>query len=607
MSKEDSSKDLMSRVQVLLESKHVFDIHEPAMWEEVEGILLSLTQAAKKKKKNDAKSMEEVEYAIRLLDKLANSLPQDQVIFASMLDTDVLNRLLAIWNRRMKAIGRKQHSKIRRPNRSSKNRNRNLSPTAMAERIDRYRWCSLVQPDHKTFSFVLDSASSLEATPVFADDLLEKLLQVSEATPSQVLIDTASVCIVMKAWIQNGRPDKAADWFRRMQALYQQQGWEQVRPNTIAYTTVIHGWSSQLEKEEDKADEAEALLKEQLEDFQSGNEDCRPDTRTFNAVLNVIAKSSTSSKDSGRGGDALDRCKVILHQMQNLSNTAGWDCGPDSYSLTSTILCCTNTVGPEAAEKLLAKLLETMSIAPSVVPYNIILRGYAKKGNGKAASALLALLEDLDGVLPDETSYNTVLYAWSQSKDRSAPQKAEALLWEMQENDDDDATNNKISPSVVSFGSVLQCWTQHAQKSKEAAVRGEELLRQMQDLKITPNTICFNTVLNGWATVGRKFQVPEALEKASILLRELLTLHELQIATNDNKNNSSSSSSSSSSLKPTMVTFRAMLYLIAESKVSDKADRAQAVAQLMEQYNVKGNKNDLKILQRLLKPSRDNA
>mmetsp|Transcript_25259 Transcript_25259/g.62193 ORF Transcript_25259/g.62193 Transcript_25259/m.62193 type:complete len:656 (-) Transcript_25259:94-2061(-) len=581
VNKEDPSNDVMSRVQALLHPKHVFQINDTNMWEEVEEILLSLTQKTTVKK--NEKSMEQVEYAIRLLDKLANSLPQDQVVFASMLDTDVLNRVLAVWNRRMKAMGGKQLVKKknskRRNSRSAKHRDRMLSPDAMAERIDRYRWCSLVQPDHKTFSFVLDSASSLENTPVFADELLEKLLQVSEATPSQVLIDTACICIVMKAWSQSGRPDKAADWFRRMQELYQRQGWEQVRPNTIAYTTIIHGWS----QKEDKADEAEALFKEQLDDFQAGNENCRPDTRTFNAVLNAISKSN---KGSGGGDPSMDRCKAILHQMQDLSSNAGWNCAPDHYSLTSLILCCTNTVGPEEAEQLLVELLKTMPIAPSIVPYNVILRGYAKKGNGKGATALLSRLKEMDDglVVPDETSYNTVLYAWSQSKDLEAPQKAEALLWEMQ----DDATNNTISPSVVSFGSVLQCWTQHAQTSKEAAIRGEELLRQMQqELKITPNIICYNTVLNAWATVARKFRTPEALEKASMLLQELLALHE--------------KSKNSSSLKPTMVTFRTMLYLIAESKVSNKADRAQAVIQLMEQYNVKGkNKSDEKIIQRLL-------
>ncbi|CAJ1950894.1 unnamed protein product [Cylindrotheca closterium] len=578
VNEEDVSDDVMSRVQVLLDAKH-FHINEPAIWEEVEEILQLLTLKATAKK--NAKSMEEVEYAIRLLDKLANSLPQDQVVFASILETDVLNRILAIWNRRMKALGGKQPLKTkknpRRPNRVAKNRDRMLSPDVMAERIDRYRWCSLVQPDHKTFSFVLDSASSLETTPVFADELLEKLLQVSEATPSQVLIDTASICIVMKAWSQSGRPDKAADWFRRMQKLYQRQGWEEVRPNKIAYTTVIHGWS----QKEDKADEAEALLKEQLEDFQAGNEDCQPDTRTFNAVLNAISKSNR-----GSGDKSLDRCKAILHQMQDLSSNAGWKCAPDQYSLTSMILCCTTTVGPDEAEKLLAELLETMSIAPSVVPYNVILRGYAKRGNGVDAEALLARLKEMDGVIPDETSYNTVLHAWSQSKDPKAPQKAETLLWEMQ----DDTTN--ISPSVVSFGSVLQCWTQHAQTSKEAAIQGEELLRQMQqEFKIAPNIICYNTVLNAWVTVARKFGAPEALERASILLQELLALHEKK-----------NSSSTSSSLRPTMVTFRTMLYLIAESKqVSNKADRARAVVRLMEQYKVKGNKSDEKIIQRLLK------
>jgi pentatricopeptide repeat protein len=554
--RDSQQKEILERVQVLLDPSKKIRFDDSETWQEAGDVLQSL---ARQSINSLSSSMTRVDYCIRLLDKLASTLPKNEVLFASLLDTSILNRILAHWLRGIKTLSRHNQQAPSSRRNCRRQRDQPIPPTDMAEKVDKYRWYSLMQPDHKTFSYVLDAASM--ESDNFADELLEKLLQVSKDTPSNILIDTASVCIVMKAWIRRRRPEKAQDWLRRMQDLYRNHGWQQLKPNAIAYTTIIHGWA-----QAGNVDQAEDMLKEQLLDFQDGNDACRPDARTFNAVLNGWAKSKQNPQ-------AADRCKIIINQMLQLCSNAGWDCAPDDYSLTSAMVCFTNNAGPEKAERLLGELLEATKLPPSIAMYNVILRGYAQVGNGEDAKELLQTIRKTNQTTPDEITFNTVLSAWSKSKSPSAPQQAESILWTMQE--------YGMSPSVVSFGAVLQCWSQHAKISKVGALRADQLLHQMQSQHgVKPNIICYNIVLSAWATVAREFRDTDALDRATLLFHELLQ---------------------EESIQPTVSTFRTMFYLIAGSTIRNKGERAQAVVHLMERCELQPSDSDKKLIQRLSK------
>lgn len=554
-------KDVLERAENLLDPSNRIRMDDPEIWREAADVLQSLSRMSIN---STLLSMERVDGCIRLFDKLANALPQDEVLFASLLDTSILNNVLGHWLRGIKILNRQNQYDPSSNKKSNRRRQRGqpILPTDMAEKIDKYRWCSLVQPDHKTFFYVLDAASMERGN--FANELLEKLLQVSKNTPSNILIDVASVCIVMKAWTQRRRPEKAEDWLRRMQVLCQDHGWQQMQPNTVAYTTVIHGWA-----QVGNADRAEDILKEQLSEFQDGNDTCRPDTRTFNAVLNAWAKAKQSPK-------AVDRCGSIIDQMIELSSNAGWDCAPDEYSITSTVVCFQNNAGPKKVEVLLEQLLEATKVTPSIATYNAILHGFAQAGNGEEAEKLLQTIIKNDQTSPDEITFNTVLSAWAKSNAPSAPQRAESILQTMQE-------EYKIRPSVVSFGAVLQCWCQYAKTFESGAAAAEQVLRQMQQQDgVKPNIICYNIVLSAWAAVAREFKNKDALEKATLLLHEVLQ--------------------EETKIRPTNSTFRTMFHLIAGSTVRNKAERARAVADLMERCGLQPSKGDVQLIKRLSKP-----
>jgi pentatricopeptide repeat protein len=392
-----------------------------------------------------------------------------------------------------------------------------------------------------------------------------------------------------------------------MQALYnnnnqqggEQNNWELLRPNTIVYTTLIHGWARLGEP-----DRAEAILREQLQDFRNGNKTAQPDATTFNAVLHAWAKSSKQKHP-----DAPQRAQSILTLMQEWSAT-GLDCSPDEYSLTSVVICWAQHRGPEHAESMLTELETAMDyggsinhIVPTIVAYNAVLHAYAKAGNAQGADQLLRRLlwddDDNDNsninisndIMPDETTFNTVIAAWSKSNDDDdAPLQAETLLALMKDSED-------IQPSVVTYASVMQCWA--TSKLEGAAGRAEALLRDMQNnnenennnnnngngcfVRVQPNIICYNIVLNAWANATRKDI--RAIGHVMTLLDEVLV--------ESNNNN----------LKPSLGTFRAVLYAIAGSAVTNKSERVYALLELMERHGIQPNTSDQKMIRRLTKNS----
>lgn len=555
--------DVFNRVKALMGPETNIQTTDSEIWEEVNLLLKKLFRQSQR----TAGTMEEyVNCSIRLLDRLASSLPQrDDVLFVSMLDTEVLNTILYHWKQ-------EQWERSRKYRKHSNKRQRVVHPMEMAEKIDKYRWSSLVQPDSKTFAFLLDAASSLDTSPSrkdgihLAEELLHKLIHVSKDNPLNVLVDTTSFSIIMRARVRkHRRPDKAHEWLRTMQELYQTHGWEQVRTNAVVYTTIIHGWA-----QAGNAVQAQKILQEQFHDFSNNNNmDCRPDTRTFNAVLNAWQHS----KDK----EAVQHCKDILKQMKELSTAisttdpdSSWDCVPDEYSFASYIICCANHLGPEKALETMA----TESIPPSLILYNAILRAYAQNGKGEKAEELLKEMSLQEDLFPDEITLNTVLSAWSKSKNREAPHRAEHLLWNMQH-------EYGVNPSVVSFGSVLQAWAKASQTNPSGAHRAEMLLRQMKSVGVEPNLICYNTVMNAWATVARQFRDQDAVSRATQLLHELLQ--------------------ESSKVIPTEMTFRTMLHLIAGSAIPNKAERTQAILLLMERNGIQPSVRDGKLIKRLLK------
>mmetsp|Transcript_37281 Transcript_37281/g.111665 ORF Transcript_37281/g.111665 Transcript_37281/m.111665 type:complete len:934 (-) Transcript_37281:182-2983(-) len=250
----------------------------------------------------------------------------------------------------------------------------------------------------------------------------------------------------------------------------------------------------------------------------------------------------------------------------------------------------------QKAEDFLRKMLRTcletnekndrvkMAIAPNVQSFSAVINGWSLRGEAERAEAVLDWMEEIEfkkergdsgyrafSVRPNEHIFNTCISAWSRSKPprnnpESSARNAERVLKRM-----DDSCH--VSPNVFSFATVLSAWAA-CPLQPTGARRAEEILSRMEREAglsgsaskgmryFLPNTVCYNTVLLGYANAGD----PEATER---ILHHMITLH-------------SEGKFGDRTAKPEIASFNTCLRAWAKSRKSGAAARALALLREME-------------------------
>ena len=119
-------------------------------------------------------------------------------------------------------------------------------------------------------------------------------------------------------------------------------------------------------------------------------------------------------------------------------------------------------------------------------------------------------------VSPDSDSLDIVLLGWS--KQKSYSRRADDLLVKFVQlndlvNEYDDLQELIPTPTVNSYGLVLNGLVRCG-----AAERSEEILNQMEDIGLEPNSHCYISCINAWA--HSKFRL--AHRKAEILIKKMI-------------------------------------------------------------------------------------
>lgn len=605
--------------------------------------------------------LERVQVCLQILDRLAALLPQGEFLWvSSLLDRDILVHLLLLWKGglRMDDEERRKVSSQRHNNNDNKEAQqaqsarlrRLLTPSFVASKLDQYRYASLIQPDASIFHILLETAAcnqyfSHRHGMGFAHGLLLKLVQVTATTSSTLsstdeeddmsdghtpplLMDVVSVAIVMKGWIQHGQPHKAEEWLDRIESWQattpttksssSSSPLAQVRPNKILYTTVLSGWA-----QHGHAERAMTILHRQLEVYQTtGNSQCRPDTQTWNTGLGALAKSKHQNTNNNAGNWVVTQAQQLVDELM-----PSYECLPDDHTWTSLMSCYVKHK-PSEAKKLLKQLetkhyyhhhdnnnnnnTTTTEIQAVPLPvYNAMLQMYAHHGNVQSAIALLERMEAAaaaasgPATAPDAISYNTVLAAYCKLKDPTAAFQAEAF-W--------DGHADKFVPSIVTYGTLLECWAQHAKHSPKTAMdRMTAILHEMKEppqglsaaKAITPNTTCYNILLKTWAQLaglprngggggGKQQQDPSERVSSDYCSERVLELFEEM------------ANSSNTHTRPDDTTFRTILHAVIGSS-SSRAKRQVILDYVLPKmkrlgFHPKG-KNDEELLRRCLKAS----
>lgn len=313
----------------------------------------------------------------------------------------------------------------------------------------------------------------------------------------------------------------------------------------------------------------------------------RPETKTFNILINAIGRSSYL--------DSASRAEGVLRTMFDLEKANYTHIAPDSYTFTavcgawSRYANRSSRKARDAATNVMTLLLQMERLAdqgntvakPTEVTYNTVLDVLSKTGRAKDAERgeqLLMKMEDISSdIKPSNITYNACLKAWAKCASRDvadAPDRAEALLEKM--------VDRGVEPDKITYTTIIDCWAKAAPNRPGAAERAEEILRTMTHIaaidgkdEVRPDYWAYSAVIQAWA----RSPTPDAATRAKSLLLQMEALHSLAQA------------GQGIDIAPNTITYNTVLSAIARSGQTDAVQQAWDLLAKMEQLNKQGDRD----------------
>jgi pentatricopeptide repeat protein len=462
-----------------------------------------------------------------------------------------------------------------------------------------------LKPDLYTYNVVLMSKMN---NPERAEDFLRHILQERR---NWVRPNARSFNIVMSAWAKRGEAERAECILQQMHDHYV-SGELETNPDVVAYNTLLDAWANKIKttsstrQQKDRKmitfawDRSSAILRHMEDLYNAGNNGVKPNTRTWNIMINVCAKAGK-----------IDEAERMLTRFSEISTE---DDAPTVLTWNTLLSACLNT-GDVRRANIFWNRMKTAGILPDIVSYNTLISCYAQSnpnegqrlnnanGNNEAdafaifrelqrnsrvkpnrvtylsminflirrgrleaaGSFLLGIAEQYDTnndtLPPDRDLFHKILVAWAQY---GAPKKAEALFLKMSEFED--RPGLKLRPTVDTYNRVINCWAKSMRP--ESGERADFILREMEalsstgDRDVSPDMCTYNTVLDAWANS----RDPTAATRTGNLILEMILKGDPE-------------------LMPDSVSYGTWLKIISLNHVTDKKLRVKDVLKTMKIHN----------------------
>ena len=281
--------------------------------------------------------------------------------------------------------------------------------------------------------------------------------------------------------------------------------------DVMAYSLVMNAYAQSRAK--DAGPKAESLLREFI---QNGG---KPNTFAYNIVINAYTQQQQQQQQQQqrKGSFAVDNVERLLNEMETLGDP---DVLPDVVSYTSVVSAWANsnrkTFGAKRAQSILEQMTKKMNVQPNTVTYNAVLKAWLRSGNSKApekAHAIVAEMETLhqkgvSQVKPNLITYNTHIHILSKTGNTHDAERAEQILLDMERG----AAEGKqdFSPNLFSYNTVIQAWSKASNSERTFAI----LNRLLSNQKISPDAFSFNSVVFAIS----KSKLPNAATRAQEVL-----------------------------------------------------------------------------------------
>uniref|UniRef100_A0A7S2KNY5 Pentacotripeptide-repeat region of PRORP domain-containing protein n=1 Tax=Leptocylindrus danicus TaxID=163516 RepID=A0A7S2KNY5_9STRA len=315
-----------------------------------------------------------------------------------------------------------------------------------------------------------------------------------------------------------------------------------VQPDRVMFNIAIDAWGKSTSKEDLNIAplRAEELL-QKMEQFQS--ERLKPDTVTYNTVMEVWCRSLTKRKSGGsrtkENRIAAQRVMSILKRMEQMYEEGEERVKPDTRTYTTAMDVLAKSSAPGSArqaEQILIQMKRAHASGnedarPNAFSYSALIYAWAKSNEHCAAERAESILRETERLsLTDNTlrpftqTYDAVIDAWARSPHPRAHERAKSVFIEMLQRYR--AGDERVEPTVRSFSKVFLAFARASTHDKTSPYKAEEFLQLMEDLNrrgivhVQPNSIIFTTLIDTWAK-SASHNPKQAPERAEYLLTRM--------------------------------------------------------------------------------------
>jgi len=357
-----------------------------------------------------------------------------------------------------------------------------------------------------------------------AEELLWKMNDMFAATGNpEAKPDCYSFLGAINGWSKCSNPKRASELLYRMLAMQRDPRYENLRPITSIYNSVLDAWA----RTPNSGPQVEDLISRMEELHAQGDIEARPSRQSYCIAIRSWGQTIQY--------EAPDRATDLLRRMKELSEAGRRDLTPNTIAYTSLIQCWAQSSREEGADRALTifrHMLEQswQKARPNTLTLNAVLNAFARRGMADEANNLLqemvsrcitAVKEDdvqASMMRPNTICWVTVITAYRGRADAGA--RAAELLSQL-EHLYDQTCDPALKPSSALYYAVIGS---HSPSETEAA---EEVLWRMMDrYEATgsdkssfsldpPNTKVCNAILRLWS----KSDNPVAPQRAEEILR----------------------------------------------------------------------------------------
>jgi pentatricopeptide repeat protein len=411
--------------------------------------------------------------------------------------------------------------------------------------------------DNRTFTMIVDGIclrGDPYESPLLAQWLLDRRLGQAHQDEDDTTLrpDTIFFTNVIRSWAKSGRveaPEMADGLLQMMHELYSNSGWIESAPNAFSYAATMEAWSkdqhnpdsikrieSLLEEMKNSnllqvvpdrvnyqylltawansktatgAEKAYDVLQEMIALYEAGNVLVAPNTSNFTRVMSALAQNGNDEK-----------VELVLEQLQDLySKTGDPNLEPTDECWKACIIAKAKTGGVAEAQVMLDELVERAlskgnnNLMPRRSYFVDTMVAWTKIKDQKMAAVMsqkvldrmidLARRDDsYRSLQPDAKSYEKVILAWSRSRQRSAPERIDSLLREMERQCN--VGDDRMHPSLAGYTNLMLAWQRSRRKESTAKIQQIFDSLQIQCTTIgkehlRPDRYIFGILIDSWA------------------------------------------------------------------------------------------------------------